>query len=177
MRARTWLILSAVALGLVGLLAWAGITVLSWLWAEAPAVSEAGRRLAGEAITRIEQVAPELKEQVEQWLPDRGETPPAQDVSGTDVGPVPRFPGLVRTYFSRAGQVTEVRYVGRVPFDAVLAHYIQAFAAAGYSQEVMSATPDAEQHRFRGSQASIDLSLTRRPDGLLELRLKQPKVL
>ncbi len=186
LRARTWLILGAVALGLVALLVWAGITMLSWLWAEAPALTEAGRRLAGEAITQVEQVAPGLKEQVkqwepglkaqvDQWLPGGSEAPPARDVSGTDVGPVPRYSGLVRTYFAREGRLAEVRYTGRAQFDAVLAYYVQAFAAAGYSQEVMSATSDAEQHRFRRGQASIDLSLTRRPDGLLELRLKQSK--
>lgn len=186
LRARTWLILGAVALGLVALLVWAGITMLSWLWAETPALTGAGRRLTDEAMTQVEQVAPGLKEQVEQWapglkaqvdqwLPGGSEAPPAKDVSGTDVGPAPRFPGLVRTYFAREGQLTEVRYTGRAQFDAVLAHYVKAFAAAGYRQEVMSATPEAEQHRFRRGQESLDLSLTRRPDGLLELRLKQSK--
>jgi hypothetical protein len=163
-RARTWLILGAVALGLVSLLVWAGVAILSWLWSEAPTVAEAGRRLSGEAITQAERVAPGLKERVEQWapgmkaqidrvLPGKGEAPPAKDVSGTDVGPMPRFPGLVRTYFVRQGQMIEARYAGRA--------------------EVMSATPEEEQHRFRRGQESIDLSIMRRPGGLLELYLKQ----
>lgn len=184
MRARTWVILGAVVLGLVGLLVWAGITILSWLWAEAPAATDAGRRLASEAITRAEQAAPGLKERVEQWapgmkeqvdrlLPGGSEAPPAKDVSGTDVGPAQRFPGLARSYFAREGQIMEARYVGRAQFDAVLAHYVQGFAAAGFTQEVMSATPDAEQHRFRRGRESIDFSLMRRPGGLLELRLKR----
>lgn len=46
-RARTWLILGAVGLVIIGLIVWAGLALLSWLWAQAPAVTEAGKRLAG----------------------------------------------------------------------------------------------------------------------------------
>ena len=171
-RTRTWLILGAVGLLILGLMAWAGIAILFWLWSQAPSVSEAGKRLAGEAVTQIEQVAPGLKEQVGQWLPGLGQASPVSDVSGIDVGPVPRYPGLVRSHFAREGQALEVRYAGRAAFDTVLTHYVQGFAAANYAQEVLSATSEGEQHRFRRGQESIDLSLLRRPGGLLELRLK-----
>lgn len=172
-RARTWLLLAAVALGLVGLLIWAAVAVLSWLWTQAPAVTDVGRRVADEAMTRIEQVAPGLKEEIDRRLPGTGAAPPARDVSGADIGPVPRFAGLVRTYFARGGGTVEARYAGRASFEAVLAHYVKGFTAAGYAQEVLSATPQTEQHRFRRGRESIDLTLTRRPDGLLELRVKQ----
>lgn len=181
-RARTWLILASVGVLVVGLLAWAAIAVLSWLWAQAPAATDTGKRLAGEAATRIEQAAPGLREQAEQWVPDLtdrlqpwlpGEELPARDVSGADVGPVPRYPGLVRSHFAREGQAVEAGYAGRAALDSVLAHYVQGFAAAGYVQEVMSATSGGEQHRFRRGQEAIDLSLTRRPGGLVELRLQQ----
>ncbi len=183
-RARTWLILGTVMAVILGLIIWASIAFLSWLWAQAPAATEAGRRLAGEAATKIEQTAPGLREQTEQWLqcvkaqvdrwlPGLGEQPLDSDVSGADVGPVPRYPGLVRSYFAREGQAAEVRYAGRAAFDTVLAHYAQGFAAAGYAQEVISATPEAEQHRFRRGQESIDLALTRRPGELVEVGLKQ----
>lgn len=182
-RMRTWVILAAVGLVILGLMAWAAIAVLSWLWGQAPGVTEAGKRLTGGAVTQIEQVAPGLKGQVDQWLPGLREQAdqwlpglaaalPASDVSGTDVGPVPRYPGLVRSHFAREGQAVEVRYTGPAAFDAVLAHYVQGFAAAHYAQEVVSATPEGEQHRFLRGQESIDLSLLRRPGGLLELRLK-----
>jgi len=171
-RTRTWLILGAVGLLILGLMAWAGIAILFWLWGQAPGVSEAGKRLAGEAVTQIEKVAPGLKEQVGQWLPGLGEAAPVSDVSGTDIGPVPRFPGLVRSHFAREGQAAEVRYAGRAAFDTVLAHYVQGFAAANYAQEVLSATSEGEQHRFRRGQESIDLSLLRGQGGMLELRLK-----
>lgn len=184
LRARTWLILAAVGFGILGLLAWAGIAILSWLLGQAPAVTEAGKRLAGGALTQVEQVAPGLKEQAGQWLPGVTEQVdrwlpglaadlPVSDVSGTDVGPVPRYPGLVRSHFTRDGQAVEVRYAGRAAFDAVLAHYVQSFTAAGYLQEVMSATPEGEQHRFRHGQEAIDLSLLRRPGGQVEVHMKR----
>ena len=171
-RTRTWLILGAVGLLILGLMAWAGIAILFWLWGQAPSVSEAGKRLAGAAVTQIEQVAPGLKEQVGQWRPGLGEASPVSDVSGTDMGPVPRYPGLVRSHFTREGQAVEVRYAGRGTFDMVLAHYVKGFAAANYAQEVLSATSEGEQHRFRRGQESIDLALLRSQGGLLELRLK-----
>ena len=183
-RMRTWVILAAVGLVILGLMAWAAIAILSWLWGQAPTVTEAGKRLTGGAVTQIEQVAPGLKKQVDQWLPGLREQAapwlpgaatalPASDVSGTDLGPVPRYPGLARNYFAREGQTVEVRYAGPAAFAAVLAHYVQGFAAAGYTQEVISATSQGEQHRFGRDQESIDLSLLRRPGGLLEVSLKR----
>jgi hypothetical protein len=56
----------------------------------------------------------------------------------------------VRSHFAREGQqVVDACYAARVAFDAVLAHYVHGFTAAGYVQEVMSATDVGEQHRFR----------------------------
>jgi hypothetical protein len=54
----------------------------------------------------------------------------------------------------------------------VLAHYVKGFGAAGYSQEVLSATPEGEQHRFTRDHESTHLALLRRPGELAEVRLK-----
>ncbi len=184
-RGRTWLILAAIALVLVGFLLWAGVTILLWLLGQAPTMTETGKRFASEAMTQVEQIAPEMREQAEQWLPGakesinhwlpRGEVLPANDVSGSDIGPVPRFSGLVRNQFVREGQNIEVAYVGNGTFDAVLMHYLNGFAAADYAHEVVSASTTGEQHRFRQGQKTYDLSLLRHPGGLLELRLKLVK--
>lgn len=183
-RGRTWLILAAAVLALIGLLVWAGIMLLSWLWTQGAVVTDAGKRFAGEAMTQVEQVAPGLREQAEQWLPAgvKEQTGkwlpglitdlPANDVSGSDAGPVSRFPGLVRSHFTREGQTVEVRYAGSATFAAVLAHYVEGFVAAGYAQEVMSATTEGEQHRFSRGEESIDLSLLRHRSGQVEVRLK-----
>jgi len=170
-RARTWLILAAVMLALIGLLVWAGIALLSWLWTQGSVVTDAGKRFAGDAMTQVEQVAPGLREQAEQWvpagvkeqagkwLPGLGTDLPANDVSGNDVGPVSRFPGLVRSHFARDGQTVEVRYAGGAPFEAVLAHYVAGFAAAGYAQEVMSATTNGVLHLLAMAHA-VGVKLT-----------------
>lgn len=183
-RGRTWLTLGAAVLAFIGLLVWAGIALLSWLWTQVPVVTDAGKRFAGDAITQVEQVAPGLREQAEQWvpagvkeqadkwLPGLAADLPANDVSGSDAGPVPRFPGLVRSHFAREGQAVEVRYAGRAAFDAVLTHYIDGFAATDYAQEVMSATAEGEQHRFSRGEETVDLSLLRHLRGQVEVRLK-----
>lgn len=177
-RARTWLILGAVVLGILGLVAWAGIALLSWLWGQFSLLGETGKRLAGETMTQveqqIEQVTPELKEQIGQWVPNLAAEPPASDVSGADVGPVPRFPGLVRSHFARAEKTVEVRYTGRAAFEAVRTHYLQGFSAAGYVQEVKEATPETEHHRFKRNEQSIDLLLLRQAGGRVEIRLMVP---
>jgi hypothetical protein len=133
---------------------------------------------------QVEQVVPGLREQAEQWvpagvkeqagkwLPGLGAELPVNDVSGSDAGPVPRFPGLVRSHFAREGQTVEVRYAGHATFAAVLTHYINGFAAKNYAQEVMSATTEGEQHRFSRGEESIDLSLRRHLRGQVEVRLK-----
>lgn len=173
-RARTWLILGAVVLGILGLVAWAGIALLSWLWGQFSVLSETGKRLAGETMTQVEQVTPGLKEQIGQWVPDLAENPPTSDVSGIDAGPVPRFPGLVRSYFARGEKTVEVRYAGRATFEAVRAHYLQGFSAAGYAHEVKEATPETEHHRFKRNDQSIDLLLLRQAGGRVEIRLTVP---
>ncbi len=182
-RPRTWLIIGGVVVGILGLFVWAGIAVLSWLWGQVPTAATAGNRLVGDAMTQIEQSAPGLKEQigqwvpglkdqVSQWAPSLAEDLPASDVSGTDLGPVPRFAGLVRTSFSRREGAVEVRYAGPATFEAVRAHYVQGFTTAGYAQEVIDASPDAENHRFTTDQEAIELALLRQAGGRVEVRLK-----
>ena len=195
-RARTWLILGGAVFGIIALLVWAGISILSWLWGQMPVAADAGNRFVGEAMTQIEKTAPGLKDQVDQWVPGLKQQveqlapglkqqveqlvpslaalPPASDVSGTDLGPVPRFSGLVRSAFSRSEGGVDVRYLGPAAFEAVRAHYVQGFTAAGYAQEVMEASPDAESHRFTLGEDTIAFSLLRLPAGRVEVRLKTP---
>lgn len=183
-RTRTWLILGAAGFVLLGLVVWAGIALLSWLWAQAPVAADAGKRLGSEAATRIEQTAPGLGNRLDQWvpglraalepwLPGFAAAPP-QDVSGVDIGPVPRYPSLVRNHFAREAGGVEVAYTGSAAPNAVLAHYVKGFAAAGFAHDVIAATADGERHRFRRAQESFDLALARGAGGLIEVRLQQP---
>lgn len=183
-RTRTWLILGAIVLVITGLIVWAGIALLSWMWAQAPAATEMGKRAVTEGATRIEQVAPDLKaqakrwlpgvkEQVDRWVPGLGDEPPARDVSGADPGPVPRFPGLVRSRFVRDEKMIEATYVGRADFDAVLTHYVQGFAAGGFTQEVLAAAAEEERHQFVGASGRFEVRIGRRPGGVVEVDVRQ----
>lgn len=172
-RARTWLILGGAALAVLGLVVWAAIALLSWLWAQAPQAAGTGRHMAGEAMTQIEKLAPGLKEEVAKWLPVAGEDLPERDVSGSDPGPVDRFPGLVRSRFARDENMIEATYAGRADFDAVLTHYVQGFAASGFTQEVLAAAADEERHQFVGASGRFEVRIGRRPGGVVEVELRQ----
>jgi hypothetical protein len=172
-RARTWLILGGVALAILGLMVWAAVALLSWLWAQAPQVVETGRQWAGEAMTQVEEAAPGFKDEVAKWLPGADEVPPERDVSGTDPGPVDRFPGLVRSGFVRSEKMIEATYVGRADFDAVLTHYVQGFAANDFTQEVLAAAAEEERHQFVGAAGRFEVRIGRRPGGVVEVGVSQ----
>jgi hypothetical protein len=203
-RARTWLILAGVVLVLLGLMAWAAIAVLSWLWAQGPQLAGTGWQIAEEAKTRVEEVAPGLRgeaekwlpatglqwadeaitqvdqvvpgirEAAEKWLPAAGNAEPEKDVSGSDPGPVTRFPGLVRIQFLRDETKIEATYAGLADFDAVRDHYFQGFAAKGFTQEVLSADAEEERHQFvGGASGPFELSIARRPGGVVEVVVRQ----
>lgn len=62
-------------------------------------------------------------------------------VSRTDVGSAPRFAGLGLSDLARSETTVELRYAARAVFDAVRAHHVQGFTAAGYAPEVVKTTP------------------------------------
>lgn len=189
-KTRTWVMIAAAIFFVLGLILWAVISLLSWAWAQGGELTETGKRLGGEVVAQVgevvpgvkeqlEQVVPGLKEQLGEWIPEAekiaGMTQAVspQDVSGADIGPVARFPGLVRSYFARDAQQLEVRYAGSGAFDQVLSHYVQGYTAKGFTQEVMSASAEGEVHRFSQGKESIELSLNRRASGKVEVRIKQ----
>jgi len=182
---RTWIAVGVVVVILLGLLMWAAIALLSWLWMQASVLTDAGVRLMGDAVTQVEQLKPGLlseaerglqgaRDQVGQWAPGLVGTLPTFDVSGTDIGPVPRFPGLMRSHYSSEAGIIEVRYAGLAEWPAVVAHYVPGFVAAGFTHEILSAAADGERHRFTRAEESFDLTLTPGPAGMVEVRLRQP---
>lgn len=179
-RARTWLMLGGMVLILLGLMTWAAIALLSWLWAQGSQLAGAdwqfadetimqvekvtpglkneaekwlpgtGWQLANEAMTRVEEIVPGFREEAGRWLPTVSNAWPEKDVSGSDPGSANRFPGLVRSQFLRDETKIEASYAGRADFDAVLSHYVKGFAANGFTHEVLAADTKGEHHRFIG---------------------------
>jgi len=136
--------------------------------------SAAGWQLAEEAKSRVAAVVPGLQEEAGKWLPGGGDPVPERDVSGGDPGPVGRFPGLVRSEFFRDQTRIQATYVGHADFDAVLAHYVQGFAAEGFVQDVLAADAAEEHHQFvNGTSELFALRVGRRPGGGVEVAVRQ----
>lgn len=165
-RTRTWVFLGLGVTAVLALMGWAAVAVLSWAWGQVPTLAETGRQATGAAMEKVEQVAPGLKGQLDPLLggvglslPEIAGETPAADVSGNDLPGVARYPGSVRTYFAREAGRTELRYTGEGEYRAVLDHYATQLAAAGYAQEVLSATPELERHRFAKTGNTLDLEI------------------
>lgn len=194
-RKGTWIALGTGLFALLALFVWAGISLLAWLWGQAPGVAETGKRAAGVALEQAEQVIPGVREKVEQvvpglkkqigevvpdakeqigiWLPGTVKKESAQrDVGGTDIGPVARIPELARSFFQRDERAIEVRYLGRADFQQVLNHYARGFEAAAYRQEVLSATRETEHHRYAKGSELIEFRVTHMPSGDIQVELK-----
>jgi hypothetical protein len=137
--------------------------------------------LATQAVTLREQaqrLAPELQNRVEQIIPSLALTKttlmseaPLKDVSGMDIGPVARFPGLIRSAFSRQAETITVNYQGKASLDTLVAHYTEGFVAAGFTHEVMSATSRSEKHKFTDQTSSIILLVERLRSELLNVQM------
>lgn len=146
-RRRTWVLLGLGLLVLTGLLIWAAIALMGWFFGQVQGWSAKAPEAAQGALATVEQMAPGAREKVAEYVSIlKPEERPQREVSGTDLAPVARYPGLVRTYWHREGRNVSAHYEGRADYAAVLAHYLQGFAALGYSQELQSATPEAETH-------------------------------
>lgn len=187
---RTWLLVTASVLVLMGLLIWATIAAAGWLFSMAQQGVDAAPETVRSVSAQVEQFMPGVQEtvrsataQVEQVIPGVQGTlgallptltadAPARDVSGTDPGPVARFPGLVRIEWQRAEQHIQVRYQGRANLADVIEHYAKGFAAQGYTQNLLSATSTEERHEFikDGERFSLIFSLQERDGVTVDLR-------
>lgn len=171
-RARTWVFIGLAVAAILGLMAWAAIAILSWAWGQVPALAETGKTAAGTAMEKVGQVAPGLKGQLDPLLGEVGlgkAGKPANDVSGNDLPGVARYPGSARTYYAREAGRTELRYRGQGDLHAMLGHYVSQLKAAGYAQEVLSATPEAEKHRFVKAGDAVDFEIRKTgEDGSVE---------
>ncbi len=145
---RTWIFLSVTLLVLIALFIWAAISTAGWLFGMARDSVSAAPDAVRAATAQVEQVIPGVQEKLGVLVPGlKPETPP-REVSGTDPAPVARFPGLARVQWQRDEQQVQVRYQGKADFADVLKHYTQGFAALGYQQTLLSASPSEERHEF-----------------------------
>ena len=167
-RRGTWL---AIAVGLVALLvmsAWAALSLFGWLWGQGKSLVEGAPEAARTVVAQVEQAVPGARETLGELVPALKPEPPLRDVSGTDIGPVVRYPGLARSHWHRDGREITARYEGRAEYAAVLDHYARGFAAQGYAQSVVSATPEGEEHDYRKGDDRVRFKIAQLPQGMVK---------
>jgi hypothetical protein len=198
-RRKTWILLGLgfAATGLV--FAWIAFMLISWLWghtqtlathtlSQAPAiVTQAAQSvlnqtsvLAPEAQAQLDQAQAKLdqaKSQLGSLLALPGAvTAQTQDVSGGDVGPVPRLPELMRTRWQQQGAKASVEYQGSANYANVLAHYQQGFKAQGFEQSVNAADARSEVHSYRKGAEVFQLTISQLAAGKVNVRLETKPV-
>lgn len=131
-----------------------------------------------QALALVEQtqnIVPELHNQAKQLVPSLEPivAAPESDVSGNDIGPVARFPGLVRSAFAREASAVKVDYQGKASLKTVVEYYAAGFASAGFKHEVIRADGRSEQHKFTQNESSITLAIEQLASENLHVRLIQ----
>ena len=147
-RRRTWVAVGVGLLVLVGLLLWAAVASIGWFFGQAQGLMGAAPEAVRGTMEQAKQAVPGAREKLGEFVPAIKPSQPRRDVSGTDLGPVARYPGLARTYWHREGKQVTIEYEGEADYAAVLDHYAKGFAAQGFVQTVLSAQPDAETHEY-----------------------------
>jgi hypothetical protein len=183
------MLIGASLLLLMGLLVWAMVSIAGWLFGVAQQGVDAAPETVRSISSQVEQFMPGAQEtvrsataQVEQIIPGAKETlgallpaltmnSPSSDVSGTDPGPVARFPGLIRVQWLRTDQQIQVRYLGKATLADVIGHYAGGFAAQGYQQNLLSATTTEERHEYikDGARFSLIVSVQNRDQVTVDL--------
>ena len=169
-RRGTWLALAVAMMGVVVLLIWAAVLSFDWLRGQAQALTGAAPEAARAVFAQVEKAAPGAREKLGEFVPALNPEPP-RDVSGTDIGPVARYPGLARSHWHREGREITVRYEGAADYAAVLEHYAGGFAAQSYAQNVLSAASESEKHEYLKGEDRVGFAIAQLPKGKLKITL------
>jgi len=170
-RGGTWLALAIGMMGVLALLIWGVLSIFASLWGQTQALTAAAPDAARSLIAQMERSVPGAREKLGEILPALQPEPPPRDVSGTDIAPVARYPGLARAHWHREGREITVRYEGPAEYAAVLDHYVRGFAVQGYAQNVLSASPDQENHEYLKGSDRVTFMLTQSRDGKVKVTL------
>jgi hypothetical protein len=174
-RRSTWIAAGAGLLVLLALMAWAAVALIGGLWGQARNLSATApdvvRDATRAAVGQVDVIVPGVREKLGEFVPALKAEQPQRDVSGTDVGPVVRYPGLARDYWHREGREITVRYQGAADYAAVLDHYVRGFAAQGYRQNLLSASPDTERHEYLKDAGRVGFVLARDAKGEVKVTI------
>ena len=174
-RRSTWIAAGVGFLVLLVLMLWAAVALVGALWGQARNLSDAApdvlRDATRAAVGQVEVVVPGMREKLGEIVPALKAEQPRRDVSGNDVGPVARYPGLARDYWHREEREITVRYEGAADYAAVLDHYVKGFAAQGYRQNLLSAAPDTERHEYLKDADRVGFFLAKNPKGEVKVTI------
>jgi len=177
----TWITIGVGLLVLFGLMIWAVVALVSGLWGQAQnlagTVPDAVRDTTRSVLERVEAIVPGAREKLGEFVPAlKGESvqqsQPQRDVSGTDLGPVARYPGLARTQWQHEGGHAAVTYVGKADYMTVLDFYTKGFASQGFTQSVQSATPQAEAHEYMKDRERFTLKIAQIQNGSVSVSIE-----
>lgn len=171
-RRRTWIAVGVGLLVLFGLLIWAALALIGWFFGQAQGWMGGAPEAVRGAVEQAEQAVPGAREKLGEFVPALKPAQPRRDVSGTDLGPVTRYPEMTRTYWHREGKRATIEYEGEADYAAVLDHYAKGFAAQGYAQSVQSATPAAETHEYTKGSERITRKIAQLPKGAVSARIE-----
>ena len=200
-RRSTWITAGAGLLVLFGVLIWAAMALVGWLWGQtqnlAGTTPDAVRGVVNQveefvpgaravlnqvvdsvpdargAFDRVTEQLPVASEFLDGILPARKPDAPLQrDVSGQDLGPVARFPGLARTQWQRTAEGAIVDYEGKADYLKVLDYYAKGFVFAGFAQTVQSSTLEAETHEYTKNRERFTLKIAQKPKGMVGVRIE-----
>lgn len=125
------------------------------------------------AIEKVEGVVPGTRDKLGEFVPALKQERQAQrDVSGTDIGPVDRYTGLMRTQWRREGASIVVVYEGKANYTTVLDYYTSGFTTKGFAQKIQSATPGAEAHEYQKDRERFVLNIAQMPRGVISVRIE-----
>ena len=204
-RRSTWITVGAGLLVVFGVLIWAAMALVGWLWGQtqnlAGTTPDAVRGTVRGVVNQVEEFVPgaravldrvvasvpdarETLGRVTEQLPvasellggilpaSKPETSLQRDVSGQDLGPVARFPGLARTQWQRTAEGAAVDYEGKADYVKVLDYYAKGFVSAGFEQAVQSSTRQAEIHEYTKNRERFTLKIAQKSNGVVDVRIE-----
>jgi hypothetical protein len=172
---RTWYWIGASVVVLIALVIWGLVVASQWLFQQghqsvndiakhAPAIKEL-------VVGHAEDLAPGSKQVVDGVMEKLSlNKAPKREVSGSDILPMPRFPGFIRTSWDQSGIV---EYEGSAQFSTVREHYRQGLTALGFSETTISTTQESEVHEYRKNAEQFRITTAQKSTSTLHIRIEK----
>jgi hypothetical protein len=132
---------------------WALIVGAGFLWKQFPGWIAEGKKMANEAVRRVGELLPGLKEKTKEIIP--GELP-AEDVTGEDIKQVPRYANLIRVSYAVTDQKRTILYRGRTDFKETSNFYQREMKRLGFNKKLISASSEEEVYEYRKGRQRLE---------------------